>query len=82
MPTMTNTIVTDQADLIAYHAQETNQLPAFYLDQLTGKVVAEVSHSSQQAFLNDTRLQRLLSVKRQVWRAINELRQKHAGGAR
>lgn len=79
-PIIDTTTVTDQADLITYHAEMTNQQPALYHDQLTGKIVAEVSLSSQQAFLNDTRLQRFLSVKRQVWRAINDLRQKNVRG--
>ena len=69
-----NQITTDNADLITYHAASTGQLPPLYHDQLTGRIVADISRDSQDAFLNDAPLQRYLSAKRMVWRAISELR--------
>lgn len=72
----TKQITTSDADLITYHADATDQPPKVRLDQLTGKVVADVSVESREAFLNDVKLQRFLAVKRAVWRSISELRGK------
>ena len=70
-----NIITTDSADLITYHADRTGQAPALYYDKLTRRVVADVSQSSRDAFHADTTLQRYLSVKLSVWRAISALRE-------
>ena len=67
-------ITTDNADLISYHAARIGQLPSMYCDQLSGKIVAEVSIESRDAFQNDAPLQRYLSAKMAVWRVISELR--------
>jgi hypothetical protein len=70
----TTKITTDNADLITDHAAKNAQLPLLYQDQLTGRIVADIPYESQMAFLNDAPLQRFLSAKRMVWRAISELR--------
>jgi hypothetical protein len=75
MPTMKQ-ITTADADLITYHAAITGKLPQFHLDQLTGKVVADVPLSSRDAFQDDAQLQRFLSAKKAVWKSISELRSK------
>lgn len=73
---MTKTsIITDHADLIAYHTSRTSQAPSMYFDKLTHRVVADVSTDSRDAFQADTALQRFLSVKVSIWRAINVLRE-------
>jgi len=69
-----NSITTDNADLIADDAKRAGQVPPLYHDQLTGRIVADISRDSQDAFLNDAPLQRFLSAKKAVWRAISELR--------
>ena len=71
-----NSITTNDADLMTYHTDKTGQKPSMSFDQLTGKVVAEVSTDCREAFLNDLQLQRFLSVKNARWRAIGELRNK------
>lgn len=71
-----SSITTSDADVITYHAAKTGQLPQLYLDRLTGRVVADISPDSQIAFLNDSSLQRFLSAKKAIWRAIGELRNK------
>ena len=76
----TNSITTSDADLITYHTEKARQQPTMYFDQLTGRVVADISVESREAFLNDAHLQRFLSVKKVVWRSISELRSR--GGAR
>lgn len=70
-----NSITTDNADLITYHADRTGQAPALYYDTLTRRVVADVSTDSRDAFHADTALQRYLSVKVSVWRAISVLKE-------
>lgn len=72
---MIKNIITDNADLISYHADRTGQAPALYFDQLTRRVVADISQNSHDAFYADTTLQRYLSVKLSVWRAISALRE-------
>lgn len=69
-----NIITTDSADLITYHAGRTGQVPALYIDNLTRRVVADVSTESREAFHADSALQRFLSVKLSVWRAISALK--------
>lgn len=71
-----NSMTTDNADLITYHAKRTGQIPPMYIDTLTGRVVADVSTESHDAFIADAALQRFLSVKVAVWRGINGLRQR------
>ena len=80
MTTTNSIITTDHADLIAYHADRTGQLPSLYKDALTRRIVADVSIDCRDAFLVDTKLQRYLSAKMAVWRVISELRNR--GGVR
>jgi len=68
-------VTTDHADLITYHADRTGQMPTMYIDSLTRRVVADVSQESRDAFHADATLQRYLSVKVSVWRAIIALRE-------
>lgn len=75
--TTKNTITTDNADMMTRHAKKHGKQPSLYFDQLTGKVIAELPVESQQEFYADQELQRFLAVKKQVWRAINELRQRY-----
>ena len=68
------TIQTDNLDLIAYHTKEAGQLPPLRFDTLIGKVIAEISQDSRDAFQLDAELQRYLSVKTAVWKAVSEIR--------
>ena len=70
-----NIITTDSADLIAYHSARTGQAPALYFDTLTRRVVADISLESREAFYSDSALQRYLSVKLSIWRAISALKE-------
>lgn len=72
---MIKNIITDNADLITYHADRTGQAPSLYYDNLTRRIVADVSQESRDAFHADTTLQRYLSVKLSVWRAISALKE-------
>jgi hypothetical protein len=77
MPTtISNTITTDHADLISYHAKRTGQIPSLYVDRLTNRIVADISLESRDAFQADIDLQRYLSAKTAVWRAISEMRKR------
>lgn len=72
--TPTKTTVTDDADLITYHAKETGIIPKLYRDPLSGRVTATVTMASRIAFMDDVAIQRFLTAKKAVWRAITELR--------
>ena len=74
MNTTNKTITTDNADLIAYHAALSNQIPSLYMDTLTHRVVADVTADSLEAFRADATLQRYLSIKRSVWHEIALMR--------
>jgi hypothetical protein len=69
-----DTIPTDNVDLIAHHAARTGQIPSIYMDTLSGRAVADISHTSVTSFQADTVIQRYLTAKRAVWRVIRELR--------
>lgn len=74
MTTMISNIETDNADLISYHAMRTGHMPPMFRDQLTGRIVAEVTHECATAFQGDTRIQRYLSAKTAIWRVIKDMR--------
>jgi len=75
MPTtISNTITTDHADLISFDAKRTGQIPPMYVDRLTGRIVADVSLESRDAFQADIDLQRYLSAKTAIWRIISKMR--------
>jgi hypothetical protein len=77
---MPTTITTDNADLLSHHVTKTETLPKFYQDQLSGRIVADIPSNSQISFLNDATIQKFLTAKKTVWRAISELRNR--GGRR
>lgn len=72
-PTM-NQITTSDADLIAYHAKKTGQIPTLYRGTLSGRIIADVTVESREAFQNDIPLQNFLEAKKAVWRSISQLR--------
>jgi len=69
-----DTIPTDNIDLMAYHAKQTERPLPMRFDPLIGKVVADVSIENRDTFLSDADLQRYISVKTAIWRSISELR--------
>jgi len=76
MSVTNRSIATDHADLMAYDAIKNGQIPPMYVDGLTGRIIADISLDSRDAFLADAPLQRYLSAKMAVWRVISELRNK------
>lgn len=65
-------VTTDNADIIAYYAAQTNRLPSIVRDTLTGRAVADVPEATVAAFHADAVLQRYLAAKRAVWRIVKE----------